>query len=117
MQAVQKLLYCFPFAFAALNFAHRSFVAFAIFALPAADITRFFPPVVLALLFISPVALPLLLAVALPLLPIPPKSFIAARTLSNCCCAALTFFSHFASFCFNVAKISMNPPVGYPLTV
>ena len=28
-----------PFAFAALNFAHRSFVAFEIFALAAADIT------------------------------------------------------------------------------
>jgi len=32
---------CF-FAFAALKFAHRSFVAFEIFALAAADITRFF---------------------------------------------------------------------------
>ncbi len=36
---------------------HRSFVAFEIFALAAADITRFFPPVVL------------------PLLPIPPKQY------------------------------------------
>jgi hypothetical protein len=30
------------FAFAALNFAHRSFVALEILALAAADITRFF---------------------------------------------------------------------------
>jgi hypothetical protein len=31
----------FPFAFAALNFAHRSFVALEIFALAAAGSTRF----------------------------------------------------------------------------
>jgi hypothetical protein len=37
-----QTLWRFPFAFAALNFAHRSFVAFEIFALAAADITRFF---------------------------------------------------------------------------
>ena len=77
-------------------------------ALAAADITRFFPPVVLTLLLA--VVLALLLPVALPLPFIPPKSFIAARTLSNCCCAALTSFSHFASSCFNAAKISVNPP-------
>jgi len=41
-----------------INSAHRSFVAFEIFALAAADITRFFPPVVLPLL--RPDALPLL---------------------------------------------------------
>ena len=35
---------CFPLAFAALNFAHRSFVAFPILALAAADITCFFLP-------------------------------------------------------------------------
>src|SRR6266851_7574915 len=33
--------YCFPFAFAALNFAHRAFVAFEIFALAAADNSRY----------------------------------------------------------------------------
>jgi hypothetical protein len=37
-------------AFVALNFAHRSFDACEIFALAAAEITRVFPPVVLALL-------------------------------------------------------------------
>jgi hypothetical protein len=59
LTAVQHLpALLLPFAFAALHFAHRSFDAFEIFALAAADITRFFPPVVLALLL--PVALPLL---------------------------------------------------------
>jgi hypothetical protein len=52
-----KLALVFPFAFAALNFAHRSFDAFEIFALGAADITRFFPPVVLPPLL--PIALSL----------------------------------------------------------
>ena len=47
------------------------------------SLTRFFPPAVLALLFI------------------PPNSFIAARTLSNPCCAALTCFSPFASSYFS----------------
>src|SRR5260370_6407327 len=104
--------YCFPFAFAALNFAQRSFVAFEILALAAADITRFVLPVVLPVVLplLLPAVLPLLLPVALALLPVPPKSLIAARTLSNCCCAALTSFSHFASSCFNAAKISMRPP-------
>jgi hypothetical protein len=35
------LSYGFPLALAALNFAHRAFVAFEIFALAAADITHF----------------------------------------------------------------------------
>src|SRR6266436_6191870 len=90
-----------------INSAHRSFVAFEIFALAAADITRFFPPVVL----------PLLLPIASPLPFIPPKSFIAARTVSNCCCATFTCFSNFASSCLNATKTSMNPPEGYPLTI
>jgi hypothetical protein len=38
--------YVFPFfAFSALNFAHRAFVAFEIFALAAADMTCFFTAV------------------------------------------------------------------------
>jgi hypothetical protein len=44
-KAVQNRRAYLPFAFAALNSAHRSLVAFEIFALAAADITRFFPPV------------------------------------------------------------------------
>src|SRR5260370_9602967 len=104
--------YCFPFAFSALNFAQRSFVAFEILALAAADITRFVLPVVLPVVLplLLPAVLPLLLPVALALLPVPPKSLIAARTLSTCCCAALTSFSHFASSSFTAAKTSIRPP-------
>src|SRR5258707_13818965 len=47
------MTYVFPFVpFSALNFAHRSFVALDILALAAADSTRVFLPIGLALLVI-----------------------------------------------------------------
>ena len=91
-------LLCFlgldPLAFAALYFAHRSFVAFEIFALAAADMTHFFLP------FGSP------LLAATPR----PRIFIAARTVSTCCCTMSACFCNFASSCSKAAKMSMNPP-------
>src|SRR6266851_490317 len=80
----------YPF-FAALNFAHRAFVAFAIFALPAADNTRFFTPVIC--LFVES-----------------PKAFAAARTPLNCCCTLPNCFSSFLSSRLIAARMSMNPP-------
>jgi hypothetical protein len=90
-----RRFYCFPFAFAALNFAHRAFVAFEIFALAATDITRFF----------LPIGFP-------PLATSRPKIFMAARTLSNCCRALSACFCNFASYRLNAAKMFMKPPGG-----
>jgi len=77
--------------FSALNFAHRSFVALDILALAAADSTRFFLPIGLALLVIPPL-----------------KTFIAARTVSNCCCTLPNCCCNFASSCFNAAIMSIK---------
>jgi hypothetical protein len=75
----------------ARNFAHRFFAAFPIFALAAADMTRFF-------------------TVFSSRLVESPKAFAAARTPFNWCCSLPNCFSSFLSSRLIAAKMSMNPP-------
>ncbi len=83
----------YPAAFLACarTFAQRFFAAFAIFALPAADRTRFFTPV--SSRFVES-----------------PKAFAAARTPLNWCCILCHCFSSFLSSRLIAARMSMNPP-------
>src|SRR5713226_1287297 len=81
-------IYFFLF-FSALNFAHRAFVAFEIFALAAADITRFLTSVT------SRVALL-------------PSAFAAARVPLNLFCNLLNSFSSFRSSRLIAASRSMK---------
>src|SRR5580693_9198988 len=72
-------------------FAHRFLAAFPIFALAAADITRFFTT--LSSLLVES-----------------PKAFPAARIPFSWCCSLPNCFSSFLSSRLMAARMSMNPP-------
>jgi len=85
--------YVFPFLlFSALNFAHRAFVAFEIFALAAADNTRFLTCVTCRLVEL-------------------PNASAAPRIRFNCVCNLPNCISSFRSSRLIAARMSMNPPV------
>src|SRR6266436_3896072 len=75
----------------ARNLAHLFLAAFPIFALAAADITRFFTT--LSSLLVES-----------------PKAFAAARTPVNLCCSLPSCFSSFFSSRLTAERMSMKPP-------
>jgi hypothetical protein len=90
-QSIDNPGYPVTFFACARNFAHRFLLALLIFALAAADITRFFT-----------------VATSRPVES--PKAFAAARIPVSWCCSLPNCFSTFLSSRLIAARMSMNPP-------